>query len=155
MTSVLAAVAIVYGVAAALSVLLQARQMLSRGGSCGVSARFLAAYVGGYAIWLLYGLALRNVPITVVDALGLVCGAITLTVALSLRGSLLSPASWNRCNSRDPRRRPSEHAGDRPDRLSRRRSWRAPTRGHEFGEEVRAGHSRRPSDALEPSTPSL
>ena len=57
MTSVLAAVAIVYGVAAALSVLLQARQMLSRGGSCDVSARFLAAYVGGYAIWLLYGLS--------------------------------------------------------------------------------------------------
>jgi uncharacterized protein with PQ loop repeat len=102
MTSVLAAVAIVYGVAAALSVLLQARQMLARDGSCGVSARFLAAYVGGYAIWLLYGLSLRNVPIIVVDALGLACGAITLAIALRLRGSLLSPTSWNQCDSRDP-----------------------------------------------------
>ena len=102
MTSVLAAVAIVYGVAAGLSVLLQARQMLARGGSCDVSARFLAAYAGGYAIWLLYGLSLRNVPIIVVDALGLVCGAITLVVALRLRGSLLSPASWNQCDSPDP-----------------------------------------------------
>jgi hypothetical protein len=83
---VLAAIAIGYGVAAALSVLLRARQMLARGGSGDVSARFLAAYVGGYAIWLLYGLSLRNVPIIVVDALGLVCDAITLVVALRLRG---------------------------------------------------------------------
>jgi uncharacterized protein with PQ loop repeat len=96
--SVLAAVAIVYGVGASLTVLLQARQMLSRGGSCGVSARFLAAYAGGYAIWMLYGLSLRNVPITAVDALGLVCAAVTLAVALRLRGSLLSPATWNRCD---------------------------------------------------------
>ena len=100
-SQVLAAVATLYGVAAALSVLLQARQMLARGGSCDVSARFLATYVGGYAIWLLYGLSLRNVPIVVVDALGLVCGAVTLAIALRLRGALLSPASWNRCRSRD------------------------------------------------------
>jgi uncharacterized protein with PQ loop repeat len=99
MTSVLASVAIVYGVAAALSVLLQARQMRERGDSCDVSARFLAAYAGGYAIWLLYGLSLRNVPIIAVDALGLVCGAITLAVALRLRGKPLSPAGWNQCHS--------------------------------------------------------
>jgi uncharacterized membrane-anchored protein YitT (DUF2179 family) len=95
---VLAAVAIVYGVAASLSVLLQARQMLARGGSCGVSASFLAAYGGGYAIWLLYGLSLRNIPIIVVDALGLVCATTTLAVALRLRGRLFSPESWNACN---------------------------------------------------------
>jgi uncharacterized protein with PQ loop repeat len=93
----LAAIAIVYGVAAALSVLLQARQMLASGRSCHVSVSFLGTYAGGYAIWLLYGLSVRDVPIIVVDALGLVCGAITLAVALSLRGSLLSPASWARC----------------------------------------------------------
>jgi hypothetical protein len=100
----LATVAMIYGVAAALSALLQARQMLARGGSCDVSARFLAAYVGGYAIWLLYGFSLRDVPIIVVDALGVVCGAITITVALRLRGGVLSPASWNRCHVRGPRR---------------------------------------------------
>jgi hypothetical protein len=100
----LPAVAIAYGVAASLSVLFQARQMLVRGGSCDVSARFLAVYVGGYAIWVLYGLSLGNAPIVVVDALGLVCGSITLGVALGLRGGVLSPASWNRCGARDPRR---------------------------------------------------
>ena len=93
----LAITAIVYGAAAALSVLLQARQMLASGRSCHVSVSFLATYAGGYAIWLLYGLSVRSVPIIVVDALGLVCGAVTLAVALSLRGSLLSPASWARC----------------------------------------------------------
>ena len=93
----LAAIAIVYGMAAALSVLLQARQMVASGRSCQVSVSFLASYAGGYAIWLLYGLSVWNVPIIVVDALGLVCGAVTLAVALSLRGSLLSPASWARC----------------------------------------------------------
>ena len=104
-SQVLAAVATLYGLAAALAVLLQARQMLYRGGSCDVSARFLATYVGGYAVWLVYGLSLGNVPIVVVDALGLVCGAVTLAVALKLRGALLSPASWNQCDSRDLNRR--------------------------------------------------
>jgi uncharacterized protein with PQ loop repeat len=99
MTSVLASVTIVYGVAAALSVLLQARQMHARGDSCDVSARFLAAYAGGYAIWLLYGLSLQNVPIIAVDALGLVCAAITLGVALRLRGKPLLPEGWNQCHS--------------------------------------------------------
>ncbi len=98
-TSILATVAMVYGVAAALSVLLQAHQMRARGNSCDVSARFLTAYVGGYAIWLLYGLSLGNVPIIAVDALGLVCGGITLAVALRLRGKLLSPADWNGCHA--------------------------------------------------------
>src|SRR5437868_4079350 len=99
MTWMLGGVTIAYGITAALAVLLQARQMLARGSSCDVSARFLSAYVGGYAIWLLYGLSLRNVPIVVVDAVGLVCGAITLAVALRLRGSLRSPKSWNHCPS--------------------------------------------------------
>jgi hypothetical protein len=99
MTSVLATITIIYGVPAALSILLQARKMIARGGSCDVSARFLAAYVGGYAIWVLYGLSLRDVPIVVVDTLGLACGATTLAVALKLRGSLLSPASWNHCGT--------------------------------------------------------
>jgi hypothetical protein len=99
MTSVLASAAIGYGLVAASSVLLQARQMRARGDSCDVSARFLATYAGGYAIWLLYGLSLRNVAMIVVDAVGLACGAVTLAVALRLRGKLLSPARWKHCHS--------------------------------------------------------
>ena len=88
-----------YGVLAAFAVLLQARQMLARRTSCEVSGRFLASYAGGYALWLAYGLSCGNVPLIVVDAAGLLCAGLTLAVALSLRGSLVHPASWTSCTA--------------------------------------------------------
>jgi uncharacterized protein with PQ loop repeat len=88
-----------YGVLAALSVLLQARQMLARRASCEVSGRFFASYAGGYAIWLLYGLSVSNVPLIVVDTVGLLCAGLTLAVALSLRGSLIHPTTWTSCDA--------------------------------------------------------
>jgi uncharacterized protein with PQ loop repeat len=88
-----------YGVIAALTVLLQARQMLARRASCEVSGKFLATYVGGYGIWLLYGLSVGSMPLIVVDAVGLLCGGLTLVVALSLRGSLVRPTTWTSCNA--------------------------------------------------------
>ena len=88
-----------YGVLAALSVLLQARQMLARRASCEVSGRFFALYAGGYAIWLLYGLSVGNVPLTIVDAVGVLCGGLTLAVTLSLRGSLFHPTTWTSCSA--------------------------------------------------------
>ncbi len=84
-TQVLGAAATVYGLGGAFSVLLQARRMHARGTSGDVSARFFAVYVGGFAIWLLYGLGIGDVPIILVHAVGLVCGTITLAVALRLR----------------------------------------------------------------------
>ena len=86
-----------YGIVAALAALLQTRQMLARRASCDVSARFFAAYAGGYAVWLLYGLSVGSIPLIVVDAVGLLCGGLTLAVALSLRGSLVRPRSWASC----------------------------------------------------------
>ena len=91
-------VATVYGIGGALSILLQARQMIDRGASCDVSVRFLATYVGGYAIWLLYGMSTGSIPIILVHALGLVCGTLTLVVALRLRGPLLRPSGWLACD---------------------------------------------------------
>jgi MtN3 and saliva related transmembrane protein len=88
-----------YGVLAVLAVLLQARQMLARRTSCDVSGRFFACYAGGYALWLAYGLSSGNVPLIVVDAVGVLCGGLTLAVALSLRGSLARPASWTSCTA--------------------------------------------------------
>jgi uncharacterized protein with PQ loop repeat len=92
MTGLLATAATVYGFGGALSVLLQARQMRARGGSGDVSLRFLGTYVGGYAIWLLYGLSIGSAPIVLVHAVGLACGLVTLAVAVRLRGAPLRPA---------------------------------------------------------------
>ena len=96
-TQLVATAATLYGVGGALSVLLQARQMMARGASCDVSLRFLATYVGGYGIWLLYGISVHSVPIVLVHALGFITGTATLAVALKLRGSPLRPATWTQC----------------------------------------------------------
>jgi uncharacterized protein with PQ loop repeat len=93
----LALAATAYGVLAALAALFQTRSMLTRRSSCEVSARFFAAYTGGYAIWLLYGLSIGSAPLILVDAVGLLCGGVTLVVALSLRGSFIHPTSRPRC----------------------------------------------------------
>jgi uncharacterized protein with PQ loop repeat len=93
----LATLATAYGVLAGVSVLLQARQMLSRHSSCEVSGRFFALYAGGYAIWLLYGLSVGNLPLIIVDGVGLLCGGLTLAVTLALRGSLAHPSAWTNC----------------------------------------------------------
>lgn len=97
----LAIAATAYGVLAALSVLLQARQVLARRASCDVSGRFFALYAGGYAIWLLYGLSVGNPPLIIVDVIGLLCGGLTLAVTLAVRGSLVHPTTWTSC-TRDP-----------------------------------------------------
>ena len=94
-TQLLGTAATTYGVLAALKSLLQTRQMLARRASREVSAGFLASYAGGYAIWLAYGFSTGSVPLIVVDTVGLLCAGLTLAVALSLRGSLVRPASWN------------------------------------------------------------
>ena len=90
-TQFLGTVATAYGVLGALKTLLQTRQMLARRTSREVSARFFASYTGGYAIWLTYGLSTGSLPLIVVDTVGLLCGGLTLAVALSLRGSIVKP----------------------------------------------------------------
>jgi uncharacterized protein with PQ loop repeat len=95
LTQLLGTAAAAYGVLGALKTLLQTRQMLARRASREVSAGFLASYAGGYAIWLAYGLSAGSVPLIVVDTVGLLCAGLTLAVALSLRGSLFRPATWN------------------------------------------------------------
>jgi uncharacterized protein with PQ loop repeat len=97
-TQFVGTVATVYGVLAALKVLLQTRQMLARRSSGEVSAGFLASYAGGYAIWLAYGLSTGSIPLIAVDTVGLLCAGLTLAVALFLRGSLIRPATWNSRN---------------------------------------------------------
>src|SRR5260370_40717777 len=98
-TQSLATVATVYGVLGAFKTLLQTRQMLARRSSREVSAGFLASYVGGYAIWLGYGVRTRSLPLIGLDTRGLVCGGFALALAPALPGSPLPPAARN---SRNP-----------------------------------------------------
>ena len=106
-TQFVGTVATVYGVLGALKALLQTRQMLARRSSRDVSAGFLASYAGGYAIWLTYGLAAGSLPLIVVDTVGLLCAGLTAAVALSLRCSLIRPATWDSRNTTSVSRRPA------------------------------------------------
>jgi len=106
-TQFLGTVATAYGVLGALKTLLQTRQMLARRSSRDVSAGFLASYAGGYAIWLAYGLSTGSIPLIVVDTVGLLCGGLTLAVALSLDGSLIRPAIWGSRNTTSTSQRPA------------------------------------------------
>lgn len=106
-TQFLGTAATVFGVVAALKSLLQTRQMLARRASGDVSAGFLASYAGGYAIWLAYGLSTGSLPLIVVDTVGLLCAGLTLAIALSLRGSRIRPATWNRRNTTSVSHRPA------------------------------------------------
>jgi hypothetical protein len=91
----------------ALKSLLQIRQMLARRSSRDVSAGFLASYVGGYGIWLSYGLSVGSIPLIVVDTAGLLCGGLTLAVALSLRGPLIRAATRNSRDAASNSQRPA------------------------------------------------
>ena len=102
MIQALGTAATLYGLGGAFSVLLQARRMHVRGTSGDVSVRFFAVYVGGFAIWLLYGLGIGDVPIILVHAVGLLCGTVTLTVALRLRGSAVAAKTLSAGEDRAP-----------------------------------------------------
>jgi uncharacterized protein with PQ loop repeat len=87
MVNILGAVATVYGVYGALSVLMQARKMLVKHESCDMSLFYMTSYVGGYAVWLPYGLLAHSFPLIIADSVGLACGVFTLAVAVTLRGA--------------------------------------------------------------------
>jgi hypothetical protein len=119
-TQLLGTAVTAYGVLAALKSLLQTRQMLARGTSGDVSALFLASYAGGYAIWLAYGFSTGSLPLIVVDTVGLFCGGLTLAVALSLRGSLFRPSTWNRRDTTSISQGPRPHTYTASPSASRR-----------------------------------
>ena len=147
LTQFLGTAATVYGVLGALKSLLQTRQMLARRSSRDVSAGFLASYAGGYAIWLAYGLSIGSVPLIVVDAVGLLCAGLTLAVALSLRGSLLHPATWTSCTDPRPSPRPAAHPGPESRLGWRRRPAPAQRTGDRRAADAGPGRVRqRPND---------
>jgi MtN3 and saliva related transmembrane protein len=89
--TLLALIATAYGVFGAASSLLEAARLLRSGRSDEISLGFLGVLLGGYLVWLLYGIATGDMPLIITDAVGLVCSTITLSIALRLR---LRSGSW-------------------------------------------------------------
>ncbi len=124
-TQALGTAATLYGLGGALSVLLQARQIHVRGTSGDVSARFFAVYVGGFAIWLLYGLSIGSIPIILVHAVGLLCGTTTLAVVLRLRKPAAVAAPTRLAREDRARVRPGQPVPHDPEHKARPVGMRA------------------------------
>jgi uncharacterized protein with PQ loop repeat len=103
---ILGAATTLNGLGGALSVHFQAHRMRARGTPGDVSARFFAVYVGGFAIWLLYGIGIGDVPIIAVHAAGLMYGTATLAVTLKLRRPVAQDAAVRSVGEDQAQRRP-------------------------------------------------
>ncbi len=124
--SVLSVAVSVYGVPGALASLLQLRRLRRLGSARDVSLLYLSV-VGGYLLWLGYGIALDNMPLVLVDSVGELAVAVTICFALRIRRGL-------RCLRRKPsgpaaeaarRRDEAADTGRVPSRCQRRLTERS------------------------------
>ena len=83
--TLLALIATAYGVFAAASSLLEAAILLRSGSADEISLSFLGVLLGGYLVWLLYGISAGDAPLIITDAVGLAASTITLSIAARLR----------------------------------------------------------------------
>jgi uncharacterized protein with PQ loop repeat len=79
------------GLVAALSLVLQARRLSRLGSACEVSIPIRLLALAGYSIWLGYGVAIRDVPLILVDVAGVVGAALVLRVTVLLRRRSVCP----------------------------------------------------------------
>jgi MtN3 and saliva related transmembrane protein len=84
-TGYLAAAAATWGVAMALSPLLQIRAIRSHQSSRGVSVGYQKVLLVGFILWLSYGIALRNPAIIVPNVVATVVCTATILIALRYR----------------------------------------------------------------------
>ena len=84
-TTALAICASAWGVAMALSPLLQVRAIVTNGSSRGVSAGYQAVLLVGFALWLAYAVAIENTALLVPNAIALVVCATTISVVRRYR----------------------------------------------------------------------
>ena len=85
MITVLAVAAASWGVAMALSPLLQIRKILAHGSSRAVSAGYQQVLLVGFALWLAYGIALGNWALIVPNTVAAVVSATTIAVTYRFR----------------------------------------------------------------------
>lgn len=86
-SSLLAVLAGTWGVAMALSPLLQIRTVIRNRSSADVSLGYLAVLTVGFVLWFSYGFAISNVALIVTNTVALVVSVATMTVVLRFRPS--------------------------------------------------------------------
>jgi uncharacterized protein with PQ loop repeat len=85
MTPFLATLGTAFGLAGAASLLLQARRLRRLGTACEISVPIRLVSLTGYAVWLAYGVAIRDLPLIAVDAAGLAGAILVLRITIRLR----------------------------------------------------------------------
>jgi MtN3 and saliva related transmembrane protein len=85
LASVLAVCAGAWGVAMALSPLLQIRRIIAERSSRDVSIGYYVVLLIGFALWLAYGIAIGNAPLIVTNVVAFTVGCVTVAVALRHR----------------------------------------------------------------------
>ena len=86
MTTVLGVTAATWALLMALSPLLQIREILRRRSSAGVSIAYFAVLLVGFALWIAYGYARRDLPLIIPNSVALLVTAQTILVARRYRG---------------------------------------------------------------------
>lgn len=87
MSDVLPIVVGTWGVAMALSPLLQIRTVVRNRSSADVSLGYLGVLTIGFALWLTYAISIDDVPLTITNATALVVSVATFVVVLRFRPS--------------------------------------------------------------------
>jgi MtN3 and saliva related transmembrane protein len=82
---VLAVVAATWGVAMAVSPLLQIRAIRAHRSSKGVSVAYQQVLLVGFILWLSYGIALRNPAIVIPNVVAAIVSVATILVSLRYR----------------------------------------------------------------------
>jgi MtN3 and saliva related transmembrane protein len=85
LTTYLAVAAASWGVAMALSPLLQIRAILAHGTSRAVSVAYQQVLLVGFLLWLAYGIALGNVAIVIPNVIATIVSVTTILVSLRFR----------------------------------------------------------------------
>lgn len=91
--SFLASAGTAVGLAAAASLLLQARRLQRIGSACEISIPVRLLALTGYGIWLAYGVAIGDLPLILVDIAGVSGAALVLWVTVQLRRRSACPVA--------------------------------------------------------------
>jgi uncharacterized protein with PQ loop repeat len=86
MTTVLGVAAATWALLMALSPLLPIREIRRRRSSAGVSIAYFAVLFVGFALWIAYGYARRDLPLIIPNSVALLVTAQTILVARRYRG---------------------------------------------------------------------